>query len=208
MNQQAMRLTELELVRPSTSQHADIRRAGGPIRFGDFMLLPSARTLLFRGKPVELGSRAFDLLVVLLRSRGEIVSKEAIVRYVWPTTIVEESNLRFQMATLRRALGECRDMIKTIAGRGYMLIADREPLDETAPEEAPNATYFDRPPRSGNTPSIFVIDGDSGVRDAICRLLRPFNVNVQAFASLAAASGSVRYLADERLEDLVQGSPK
>lgn len=97
----------------------------GSIRFRDFEIWPSARLLLRRGQAVCVGSRAFDLLVVLLRSRGEIVSKEAIVRHVWPTTLVEESNLRFQVASLRRALGPDRELIKSIPGRGYLLASDQ-----------------------------------------------------------------------------------
>ena len=92
--------------------------------FGPFRLLPRSRTLLQDDRPVDLGSRGFDLLHVLLLCRGRIVSKQEIVRHVWPTTCVDESNLRFQMACLRRALGSFRDCIKTIPGRGYLLAAD------------------------------------------------------------------------------------
>jgi DNA-binding response OmpR family regulator len=95
-------------------------------RFGRFHLLPRSRTLLRDGRPVECGSRAFDLLHVLLMARGELVAKEAIVSHVWPTTLVEESNLRFQMASLRKILGPHRDLIKTIPGRGYLLAAEAE----------------------------------------------------------------------------------
>jgi DNA-binding winged helix-turn-helix (wHTH) protein len=80
--------------------------------------------LLHEEQPVECGSRAFDLLHVLLLSRGKVVSKDDIVRHVWPTTCVEESNLRFQMASLRKVLGTYRDLIKTIPGRGYLLASD------------------------------------------------------------------------------------
>ncbi len=92
--------------------------------FGPFRLLPGSRTLLHKGQPVECGSRAFDLLHVLLLSRGKLVSKDDIVRHVWPTTCVEESNLRFQMASLRKVLGAYRDLIKTIPGRGYLLASE------------------------------------------------------------------------------------
>ena len=94
--------------------------------FGDFMVRPAERAVLFHGKPVEIGSRAFDLLVVLLRSSGEIVTKQEIMRHVWPSTIVDEGNLRFQMAMLRRALGRERDRIKTVTGRGYLFVPDSE----------------------------------------------------------------------------------
>jgi DNA-binding winged helix-turn-helix (wHTH) protein len=93
-------------------------------RFGRWCLVPRARLLLCDGQPVEVGSRAFDLLHLLLCRRGFVVEKNAIVSFVWPNTIVEESNLRFQMATLRKALGPERALIKTIPGRGYILAAD------------------------------------------------------------------------------------
>jgi DNA-binding winged helix-turn-helix (wHTH) protein len=92
--------------------------------FGPFRLLPGSRTLLRDGQPVDCGSRAFDLLHVLLLSLGEVVSKDDIVRHVWPTTCVDESNLRFQMASLRKVLGAYRDAIKTIPGRGYLLASE------------------------------------------------------------------------------------
>lgn len=92
--------------------------------FGPFRMLPGSRTLLRDGRPVDCGSRAFDLLHVLLLSRGKVVSKDAIVRHVWPTTCVEESNLRFQMAALRKVLGTYKGAIKTVPGRGYLLVAD------------------------------------------------------------------------------------
>jgi DNA-binding winged helix-turn-helix (wHTH) protein len=98
----------------------------GPMefRFGRWCLVPRARLLLRDARPVELGSRAFDLLHLLLSRRGFVVEKTAIVNFVWPNTIVEESNLRFQMATLRRVLGDDRNLIKTIPGRGYIFAAE------------------------------------------------------------------------------------
>ena len=98
--------------------------------FGPFRLLPGSRTLLHKEQPIDCGSRAFDLLHVLLLSRGKIVSKDEIVRHVWPTTCVEESNLRFQMASLRKVLGAYRDSIKTIPGRGYLLASELSERDQ------------------------------------------------------------------------------
>jgi DNA-binding winged helix-turn-helix (wHTH) protein len=59
-------------------------------------------------------------------ARGAVVSKDDIVRRVWPATVVDECNLRFQIAVLRKALGADRDLIKTISGRGYLFVADQE----------------------------------------------------------------------------------
>jgi DNA-binding winged helix-turn-helix (wHTH) protein len=94
------------------------------IRFRRFRLLPHCRVLLCDGRAVELGSRAFDLIHLLASSRGQVVSKDEIVSRVWPTTVVDECNLRLQVTKLRKALGEDRDLIKTIPGRGYLFAAD------------------------------------------------------------------------------------
>lgn len=96
--------------------------------FRGFRLLPASRILLHHGEPVDIGSRAFDLFHVLLRSRGHIVDREEIFRHVWPTTTVEESNLRAQVASLRKVLGEDRELLKTVPGRGYVLAADIAPV--------------------------------------------------------------------------------
>lgn len=99
----------------------------GVLRFRDFVLVPEARSLHQGGHPLDIGSRAFDLLVILARHRGQIVPKQTIISFVWPTTLVEESNLRFQMVLLRKLLGDDRHLIKTIPGRGYLLAVDGPP---------------------------------------------------------------------------------
>ena len=96
----------------------------GELRFGRYRVIPGARQVLSDGRPLKLGSRAFDMLVVLLKARGTIVSREEIIRQVWPSTTVDETNLRFQMGVLRRALGPDRPIIKTVPGRGYLLAID------------------------------------------------------------------------------------
>lgn len=101
-----------------------------PLTFGDFELYERARLLLRAGEPVELGARAFDLLATLLRGRGRIVERADLMQTVWPTTIVDESNLRYQIGGLRRALGPDGGRIKNIPGRGY-LFADAPPIAAT-----------------------------------------------------------------------------
>lgn len=95
--------------------------------FGPFILEPQARRL-FRGDfEVPLGGRAFDLLVVLVRSAGEVVSKRDLLRQVWPDVIVEEGSIRFHMVSVRKAL---RDgsldgtrYVENVAARGYCFVA-------------------------------------------------------------------------------------
>jgi DNA-binding winged helix-turn-helix (wHTH) protein len=106
------------------------------IRFGRFRVLPRARQLLVDGRPVALGARAFDLLVVLIKAAGTVVPTRELLNSVWPDTTVEEANLKVQMWALRRALGEERDAIKTVHGRGYLFVsgvstASAEPMPET-----------------------------------------------------------------------------
>jgi DNA-binding winged helix-turn-helix (wHTH) protein len=117
---------------PRRGRVAPARDLPAEFSFGPFRLLPGSRTLLRDGQPVECGSRAFDLLHVLLLSRGQVVSKDEIVRHVWPTTCVDESNLRFQMASLRKVLGAYRDCIKTIPGRGYLMASQSQATEQAA----------------------------------------------------------------------------
>jgi len=94
------------------------------VEFGRFRLLPHRRELRADGIAVELGSRAFDVLTVLTEARGALVTKDEIMARVWPDTVVEENNLVVQISALRKALGEDRDFIRTVSGRGYRFIAE------------------------------------------------------------------------------------
>ena len=100
--------------------------ASPEFRFRDCRLIPGARILLRNGSRVAIGSRAFDLLHVLLAHRGTILGKDVIVAHVWPSTLVDESNLRLQVSVLRKALGPDRDLIKNVPGRGYLFLMESE----------------------------------------------------------------------------------
>jgi predicted ATPase/DNA-binding winged helix-turn-helix (wHTH) protein len=105
------------------------------ISFGPFRLLPKRRLLLEGDRPVRLGSRALDILVALVENPGEVVGKDDLIARVWPDTIVEESNLKFQISALRRTLGGGNRYFINIPGRGYCFIAPVTRLDE--PKSAP-----------------------------------------------------------------------
>jgi DNA-binding winged helix-turn-helix (wHTH) protein len=94
------------------------------VEFGRFRLLPHRRELRADGAAVELGSRHFDILMVLIEARGALVTKEEFLSRVWPDTAVEENNLVVQISALRKALGEDRDFIRTVSGRGYRFVAE------------------------------------------------------------------------------------
>ena len=93
--------------------------ADAALEFGRFRVLLRQRQLLADGVPVELGTRAFDLLLVLLEADGSLVTKEELLRQVWPGIVVSEENLKVQVSALRKALGADRDVIRTEFGRGY-----------------------------------------------------------------------------------------
>jgi DNA-binding winged helix-turn-helix (wHTH) protein len=97
-------------------------RAEASIEFGRFRVLLRRRRLLADDVPVELGTRAFDLLLVLLEADGALVTKEELLRRVWPGILVSEQNLKVQISALRKALGAERNFIRTDFGRGYRFI--------------------------------------------------------------------------------------
>lgn len=96
------------------------------LSFGPFNLLLSERLLRKDGVPVKLGGRALDILVALISTPNEVISKKELMSRVWPDVIVEEGSLRFHVASLRKALNDGKDgarYIKTLAGRGYCFVA-------------------------------------------------------------------------------------
>jgi predicted ATPase/DNA-binding winged helix-turn-helix (wHTH) protein len=118
----------------------------GGMGFGPFRLLPRHRVLLEDGDPVHLGSRALDILIALTERPGELVDKTQLMARIWPDRFVEEVNLRFQIAGLRRALGDGRRgnrYIATSSGQGYRFVAPVTHVEQPAPA-APSiapATY-------------------------------------------------------------------
>jgi TolB-like protein len=103
-------------------------------RFGRIEIRPGERTLLVDGEQVELGSRAFDLLLVLLEHRGRVVGRDELLEKVWPGIVVEESNLQVQVFALRKALGA--QAIATVSGRGYQLALTEDPPTTASPPVA------------------------------------------------------------------------
>nr|WP_316643124.1 winged helix-turn-helix domain-containing protein [uncultured Roseateles sp.] len=85
--------------------------------FGRFEADPGQRSLLVDGRPQPIRARAFDLLVTLIERSDRIVSNEELFDLVWPGLVVEESNLRQQIAALRKVIGV--DALLNVPGRGY-----------------------------------------------------------------------------------------
>src|SRR3984893_12319256 len=92
------------------------------LSFGPFSLFVAERLLKKGDEPMPLGGRALDILIALTEQAGEVVSHKKLISSVWPDVTVEEANLRFQIAALRKALGDGR-YISNIAGKGYCFVA-------------------------------------------------------------------------------------
>ena len=105
--------------------------------------------------PVAIGSRALDILGVLVERAGEAVSKDEIIAAVWPGTVVEDSNLTVQISALRKVLDRGRSngsCIQTVAGRGYCFVATVTHRAADAQVDA-NRTF----PRSRSTPRLSIV---------------------------------------------------
>ena len=143
----------------------------GTLRFGRFELDPAARTLLEDGRPVPLGTRAFDLLATLASRAGELVTKREILTRVWPGLVVEENNIQVQVSTLRKLLGA--SALATIPGRGYRFEASVESRDGAgrSPTTLP-APPADAQARSNLPASVPLLFGRASEVEAIGALVR------------------------------------
>ena len=121
-----------------------VSQAPASVEFGRFRILPRRREVLVDGWPIELGGRAFDVLLTLIEANGAVVDKDELVSRVWPGRIIEEGNLRAQIRALRIALAD-RGLIRTVAGRGYQFTAevrsrgvrDQAPMEQEVTDPAP-----------------------------------------------------------------------
>jgi predicted ATPase/DNA-binding winged helix-turn-helix (wHTH) protein len=137
--------------RVETDDFHAVTMNGQEISFGPFRLLADQRLLLEGDRPVRLGSRAFDILVALVESPGEVLGKEQLIARAWPQTFVEEANLKIQMSALRRALGDGQGgnrYVLTVPGRGYNFVAPvrrEETLRAASAPPVPSATPHNLP---------------------------------------------------------------
>jgi predicted ATPase/DNA-binding winged helix-turn-helix (wHTH) protein len=136
--------------------------------FGAYRLIPERRQLLLDGRKVPLRSRPFDILVTLVQRHDQVVTKDELIREVWPGRVVEECNLSVYVASLRKLLGA--GVIATLSGRGYRFVA---PVEEVAAESIPTPSPLPAPQRSStNLPVSLLpmIGRDDAVTEVISLL--------------------------------------
>ena len=110
------------------------------VHFGPYRIHPRQRLVLEAGRPLRLGRRAVEILLILLEQAGNVVSKQELIARGWPKSVVEDGNLRVHMAALRKALGDGQAgqrYIVTVAQRGYSFVAPLSIEPMTLPTDGP-----------------------------------------------------------------------
>src|SRR5277367_2222490 len=103
-------------------------------QFGEFQIDARARTLRREEATVTLNYRAFDVLLYFVRNPGRALTRDELLKNVWPDTFVDEHSLAQSISVLRRALDEKpgdNSYIVTLPGRGYQFVA---PVQVVTPE--------------------------------------------------------------------------
>jgi DNA-binding winged helix-turn-helix (wHTH) protein len=127
---------EMPIALPMSVSTGSITAAPHAFAFGEFVLTPERQSLMRLDRPVRIGGRALDLLTALVERPGELLDKQTLMARAWPTTFVESTNLKVNMASLRKALGErhvAPQFIATVVGRGYRFIAPVRATGSPAP---------------------------------------------------------------------------
>jgi predicted ATPase/DNA-binding winged helix-turn-helix (wHTH) protein len=96
------------------------------VEFGPFRLHVAGRLLQRNGLAVKLGSRSLDLLIALVERAGDVLSHRELIALAWKGLVVDEANVRVNIASLRKCLGEGKGgarYIVTVPGRGYSFVA-------------------------------------------------------------------------------------
>ena len=154
------------------------------ISFGAFRLSLTERRLSKHDKPVELRGRAFDILVALVERAGRVVSKKELFDIVWPDSTVEETSLRFHIASLRKALDDGTAgarYVTTVYGRGYCFVA---PI--TSSDASPEVTRSEISPRAPHRLPAYssrIIGREEALQDVVAQ------VKAERFVTIVGPGG-------------------
>jgi DNA-binding winged helix-turn-helix (wHTH) protein/tetratricopeptide (TPR) repeat protein len=174
------------------------------LQFGEFTLDRARRKLLRASQPVALPGKAFDLLVYLAENPGRPISKDELLKSVWPDSIVEESNLTQNVFLVRKALGGQGELITTLPGRGYQFVAHVAEVEDTVAPLLPSAPSISPAPttlEASHSRLIF----EEETEDRIVVWKSPLAMGYIAVAVVLLAI--TVWLGWQRYEDHVGGPP-
>jgi TolB-like protein/DNA-binding winged helix-turn-helix (wHTH) protein len=168
--------------------------------FGPFLLDPAERILSCDGTIVSLTPKAFETLLCLVRNQGRMLTKDELLKQIWPDTFVEEVNLAVNISAIRKALGEnpqeCR-FIATVPGRGYRFVAEVRRV-ANQDENNGNATTLSHaePVETATEPERHEIEANADSRKSPSRIRRLLDSGVRRGAlKLAIVAALVLLLA-------------
>ena len=157
------------------------------LTFGPFRLDVVSRVLMLDSQLVPLPGKAIEVLLVLVKRRGEVVPKGDLMEEVWPDAFVEEGNLTQHIHVLRRALQDSTEehrYILTVPGRGYSFVAPVQELPEDRPPE----------PRVLRDPGGDVKNSTDALRDSQRVMRRVRTIALLVFLLLTFVGVSVEIL--------------
>ncbi|MGF6768638.1 DNA-binding winged helix-turn-helix (wHTH) protein [Paraburkholderia sp. GAS199] len=103
------------------------------------------RRLMLEREDMELGSRAFDILLFIVAAGGRLVSRTELLCAVWKGVVVDESNLDVHLCRIRKKLGADRKLIVTVPRQGYFFASSRSAVDELTRAEPTAREFFAGP---------------------------------------------------------------
>jgi DNA-binding winged helix-turn-helix (wHTH) protein len=114
-------------------------------RFEPFALDSGTRRLLLNGREVHLSPKAFDLLLALVENRSRAMSRDDLLKLLWPSTFVLETNLAGLVVEVRRALGDAADhprFVRTMNRFGYWFIGEVQEEGAAEDQVRPTVKYW------------------------------------------------------------------
>ncbi|MEM7319175.1 MAG: winged helix-turn-helix domain-containing protein, partial [Pseudomonadota bacterium] len=153
------------------SESNGVEIGSGTIRFGAFEIDPSIFELRKNGTPVQVEPRAFELMLLLARNAGKLVTKDQIFAELWDDRVVSEAALSSQVKAARKALddsGTEQSVIATVHGRGFRFVAplgisETSGLGDDTPEPVePEGAAI---PALASRPSVAILPFENMNRD-------------------------------------------
>ena len=182
---------------------------GDVYEFGPFRVDAGRHEVTRAGQVVALAPKPFALLLFLVRREGRVATREELVEALWPDTFVEESNLTFQVWTLRKALGEGSERwVETVPRCGYRLRTAARGVPDPGPATNSTPPSHRTAARHGRSVTSIAVDVPGARPDPAVVWLRPRARSVLAVAStgLLVALAGLRFSTAWRSPDTPLGT--